>query len=696
MPDNNPTPGQRPIVNEKQLEAIASRHGRSIGASLFVGAVTVGVIVALELVRLGPGGHSLAGWFGWVIGLGVILLVNATLWVTTNFGQLTPGEKLRFTLVSLGGMVGIGTAFFGLSLPFSTYSDVFAGGFAEWRKNPTALFWTGLPLFGGLTLAFVSLLLTAGLERTSAAARRLLYGYNAVLSGLLLLFIFLLLNVLPYSGVRGFRALAQTADWTSSGLYSLSQATKERLAGLKEPVKVYVLLSGADQIGNEVETLLQNAREITNKVSWETLSPEINRRQVSELVDKYQLTDPRGMLVLYGPEPNPKFEFIPRKDLFTDTSTEDTARFAFKGEPALVKALTYLAEGKKSVVYVTQGHGELDLNERSPERPDAGIGIAADRLGQANFEVKPLAFDPNKPKVPDDADVVIVARPTQELPADAVAALRAYAAGDAKKKGKLFVLLDVVPTRDAKWARSGLEPLLLEYGVRVADERLIAVRNRNPLEILTITNPRGGNPIARAFFPQGSLAAVPFRMTDARPVTVNPPIPGAPARYSGEPLLIAPPDQLIVQEAGLAVDPATLAADLRKDREKLVERITQNPPTVAVTVSEGKGAPPIPGHEFMQNRETQPRLVVFGDASWVSNREIAGRQGADNYDLFASCVNWLRERPDVGTQAVADKTRAEYRLPPDAGGVRLLVLPVAMILLAVLGLGLGVWVVRRR
>ncbi len=56
---------------------------------------------------------------------------------------------------------------------------------------------------------------------------------------------------------------------------------------------------------------------------------------------------------------------------------------------------------------------------------------------------------------------------------------------------------------------------------------------------------------------------------------------------------------------------------------------------LAVTVAEGKTqAPPIPGHDFMA-KEGQPRLVVFGDASWISNPLL--QQAAPNhFNLFAS------------------------------------------------------------
>jgi hypothetical protein len=636
----------------------------------------------------------------WLTGLSLVALIVALVNLLYNPAKVSPGEKLRLVFVLLGGSLGIWTAAYGFLLPFTEYSSVFGGGFTEWRKNPGAIFWTVLPFLGGLMVAFFSLLLTSGLERTSATARRVLYGYNAVLAGVLLLFICLLLNVLPYSGVWPFNALTKTADWTSTGLYSLSQATKERLAKLNEPVKVYVILPGGTPINNEVETLMNNLREQTNLITWESLSPQINLKKVDDLANKYQLTDPKGLLVVYGKEPQTTHEFIPSKDLFEDTSSQDTTRFAFKGEAAFTKALTYLSEGKtKSVVYFTQGNGELDFSDRSATRPDAGMGEVTDRLGKGNYEVKPLTFDAAKPKVPDDADIVIVARPRMEMPAAVVTALRTFAAGDTKKKGKLFILLDVVPTRDGKMAKTGLEPLLAEYGVKVGDDRLIAVGNDNPLDLLTIANPRGNNAIARAFSGRTILDIVRFRFSDARSVTPMPPNPNAPAKYNNEILMLAPPDQYIVAEPNLSADPDVVAGQLRElakqSEEKFFDKILHQAPSLAVIVSDNKNVPPpIPGHDFMKGGESKPLMVVFGDASWITNTAMAG--GAYNYDLFVSCVNWLRERPDIGVQAVDDKTRALYRLPEEVTFTRLLIMPVMLLLVIVMCLGTGVWIVRRR
>jgi hypothetical protein len=693
-----PTNPMPPAVTSRRLEETAARHGSQIALGLFVLAVLLAIYPVYYLTRHGFEAVPPAFW--WLAVLSADALAVAVINVVYSpRGRMSPGEKLRFIIVLLGGLIGICTAIFGLALPLSEYRDVFSGGFAEWRKNPAALAWTALPLFGGLILTFVSLLLTAGLERSSALARRVLYGYNAVLSGLLLLFIFLLLNVLPYSGVWPFRALAQTADWTTSGLYTLSQATKERLASINRPVKVYVLLTGMDPFNNDVETMLQNCREINSRISWETLSRDLNRKKVGELVDRYQLADPTGLIVVYGTEPNDTFQFIPRRDLGTDMSTEDTVRYAFKGEGALLNALTFLSEGKtKAVVYFTQGHGELDINERGTDRPDVGAAQAMDSLGKVSYEVKPLTFDIESPKVPDDAAVVIIARPRMKFGAKEIDALRAYMNGDGKKKGKLFLLFDVIAQQDGTMLQTGLESFVGGYDVAVGNDRILRADPdvQDPSDVIVFANPRSSNTIARAFTTEsGRMMA--FVFNDVRPVRpAAPPEAGAPNPYTAQELFITfPVNQYLWIEPDLRTSPEVLAAALRKSREQVTKKILRSPVSVAVAVSEGAGAAPqIPGHDFM--RESQPRMLVFGDSTWVANRDMEGKDGQSNRELFVSCVNWLRGRPDIGTQPVEAKTRAEFRLPEHTGYARLLFLPVALILLTVVCMGMGVWVVRRR
>ena len=94
---------------------------------------------------------------------------------------------------------------------------------------------------------------------------------------------------------------------------------------------------------------------------------------------------------------------------------------------------------------------------------------------------------------------------------------------------------------------------------------------------------------------------------------------------------------------------------------------------------------------------------MFGDSTWASNWGFASNpprrapRGDDNFDLFTNCVSWLRERPEDLGQMVQPKARKEYVLDvPEQQQTRMLWLPGVLMLVGVIGLGGGVWLVRRR
>src|SRR5262249_46666022 len=156
-----------------------------------------------------------------------------------------------------------------------------------------------------------------------------------------------------------------------------------------------------------------------------------------------------GLLVVYGTGPEAQHEFIPAKDLINATPDRNSTkeRYQFKGEDELMKKINYLEEGKaKAVIYFTQGQGELDLNIMESSALNPGIRDLKDRLEKGNYDVKPLKFEPGTDRVPEDAAVVVIARPAARFGDAAVKALRSYMnpPGEDAKKGKLLVLLDVV------------------------------------------------------------------------------------------------------------------------------------------------------------------------------------------------------------------------------------------------------------
>jgi hypothetical protein len=612
-------------------------------------------------------------------------------------------DRLRILFLALAGGVGFATALLGLLLPFTdAYREKFAGGLEVWRQNPWILVRCGVALFGGLALMFAGLQLARSFERTQPSLRRLLYGYNAVLGSLLLLSVLGLFNVLAYVHLKPFSYLSQTFDWTSSGLYTLSDQDRGFLANeLKEPVEVVVIMPGNDLLTSEMETLLNNCRAITPLITWRISSRDINRSEFAQLAEKYALSGDLGVLVLYGKEPNITSEFIKRNDLFETKGgfgAEEQTRFTFKGESALLNAIRYLNEGKaKATIYFTQGHDELKLDEMSNEF-DQGIGMLKGDLEKTNYQVKPLLLDRDTKAIPEDADVVVVARPLQTLEANAVKVLRDYLQGAGRKnKGRLFVLLDATPDRGGNQVQTGLEGLLAEYNVKVGNDRILCLREaaegHDPLMLPgVVTNRRSANPIARAFAPENARST-PFLFYDARTVAAGSANPGMPARANAEELMLVPANLLIWAETDLKASPTALARDLLKNQDLLEKKLSRVSLPVAVAVTEGGPTMMPPGHPNVGS-ESEPRLIVVGDASWITNR-ILNARSPYHLDLFTSCVSWLRGKTtSVGTSATG-VDRQSFHLKTESSW-RLVLLPIGLMVVAVLVLGSGVWVVRRR
>jgi hypothetical protein len=689
--DNTNVTNQRP-----RPDVLASNYTQFTLGTLLSGiALAVFAIVAFYLYH--TKGKNILPYGLWAVFVSAAFLLIGILGsIQPTSGRWSDAERGRILVLAALGCVGMATALLGLGLPFA-YSEVFGGAIKVWRENIGTVILCGAILFGGMLLMFLGLALARGYASEFANLRRIVYGYNAIVGSALLFCILGLINLLPYIQLAPFKYLSQTYDWTTSRIFSLEPASKSLLASLNEPVKVYVLMPKGEIVTTEVETLLNNCRNETPLLTWQLVSRDFNIEEMRELYKKYQLPDSLGLLITYGSGPNPSHEFIRFSDLLDNQSTSESARFAFKGEGALMNAISLLSQGKaKTSVYFAQGHGEPALETRNFNRvEDTSLGTLKDDLEKRNFQIRPLNFGVDTKTIPDDADVVAIVTPTQPYPENVIKVLRDYMNPEgSRKKGRLMVLLGPARPEKGPGTGSGLESFLASFDVTAGRNRVIAARSRNPLELMAITDPDSNNTLAKAFAPGGQV--VPFTLRDVRTVSPLAAGPGGAGRFTVEPLLLALPDLWIWAETNLEASPQALQAEALSNREQLAKKISRSPLTVAVAVSEGKNPPPpMPGHPPLPPSESEPRMLVFGSGSWLSSQALSGRSASDNLDLATSSLRWLRGKMDIGPST--PKNREEFRLPtPTDGGWRLVVLPAGLLLISVVMLGCGVWVVRRR
>jgi hypothetical protein len=378
---------------------------------------------------------------------------------------------------------------------------------------------------------FASLQLARTEQRSNATLRRILYGFNSVFVGLLLLLVLIAVNVLSFIRVPATLVTNDTA------FTELTDESKKVLGDLDRPVHVYLVMPEAyseslgrgltyDNLYADCRGLLSQCEDESSQFTAVYLSPAFDKDRIAALMERLRVKetdrDQLGMLVTVG-EDEAAHSFIRATELIdVDAGRQN---LVFQGENRLITELMYLTDTRaKGKVYFTQEHGELTLDP-GQER-DKSASAMVQFLRDRKMTVEPLTFPPGQPgKVPDDAAVVVVAGLRRTLAPDdpMVAALRDYLSNP-DRKGKLFVCLPAFRDPAGKVAATGLEELLAGFGVEVDSRRLLGLPGalRAPPEYVIAAAFAGLSPELERV-----VGRAPLVLKETRPVR---PVPGGPGR----------------------------------------------------------------------------------------------------------------------------------------------------------------------
>lgn len=254
-------------------------------------------------------------------------------------------------------------------------------------------------------------------------------------------------------------------DWTSAGLYTLSDATVETLHGLRDPVTVHVLLPSGDALTLAALHLLDAYRGETPKITVELTDPDRHPAEFVALQQRFgvvagktedgKIVTDAAIIVARGSEPH----FITLRDLVA-TEGDDEIEHRPRIEQALTGALRALASKERPKACFTSGHGE---GEPPPGAGATGGGLGPFResLVKNNFAVEDVTATWDA-RALDACRLLIVAGPTSMVPAAESARFIAYA----ERGGSLLVA--VGPAFDAdrgRYVPRGLDGLLALFGL---------------------------------------------------------------------------------------------------------------------------------------------------------------------------------------------------------------------------------------
>lgn len=242
----------------------------------------------------------------------------------------------------------------------------------------------------------------------------------------------LIILVIAFLGIINFLGVRKSKTW------DFSQAQRNTLSD--QSVKIIKSLQDELRVSFFYQKGAQQADE--------------NRREFRELIKKYQDQSDKVKLDFF--EAN---EHLDKANEYGVTKGSGIAFVEYKGkrnridqikEEEITQAIIKVTRDKNKVVYFSAGHGESDVSDsKEPE----GVSLFKLMVENNSFEVKSFNL-PTQPKVPDDADLVLVIGPKQNFLEHEVNALLDYL----KRGGNLILALE--PGRV-----SGLERVLASAGI---------------------------------------------------------------------------------------------------------------------------------------------------------------------------------------------------------------------------------------
>ncbi len=330
----------------------------------------------------------------------------------------------------------------------------------------------------------------------------------------------------------------------------------------------------------------------------------------------------------------------PTRALAENITTSDTVLFKYQNqdsrltaftEEKFTNALVRIMKEKDKTIYFLSGHGEADLNSQEA----LGYATTKAELESERFNVKQISLLETG-KVPDDADLLIMAGPQYDLRPEEKAMLEAYL-----KKGQPFMALV-----DSMVQVPELNSLLSSVGIKLNDD-LLVIRPDDPrAKVLgqnnaIVTEFDTQSPVTAEFVKRGGVALMTPNSRSLELLTEN--------TFNMKPVGLGKTSEIIFKIVNVKTE-----ADLKGGIDE--NRIATGRFDVFASSTGQVGGDKLASSEGDQKVKDAD---VKGDATGRSSKELRvfvsgssklasnlGVQRGENLDLFMNAVNYLLQDED--------------------------------------------------
>ncbi|WP_415062768.1 GldG family protein [Bdellovibrio sp.] len=293
--------------------------------------------------------------------------------------------------------------------------------------------------FCWLALGLAVLFLTVGLVKDRAFFKEFFTmktTKEGMSMGVLIVLMLAVLIIVNYLGVKHYK----TWDFSSGRTNTLSEQSVKLVKNLDSDLKVLFFYKKGVE-GNEENRRM--FRELIKKYQDESAKIQLNFVEVNERPD---------LAKDYGVDKGSGVVFLDYKGRRNRIEKIDEQEFT--------SALVKVTREKNKTIYFTVGHGEKDLNDK---KEGLGLGSLKVMLENNRYTVRELPLIQN-PKIPADADVIVIAGPIHGFQDFEITALENFL----KEGGSLFLAVESQNT-------AGLEKLVGKLGVQFANNYILNI-----------------------------------------------------------------------------------------------------------------------------------------------------------------------------------------------------------------------------
>ena len=244
-------------------------------------------------------------------------------------------------------------------------------------------------------------------------------------------------------------ALSWSYDMTASGVFTLTQGTKDVLAELTEPVRIGAVYAAGKEEAM-VSALLKKYDAASDLVQVEFLDAQAS----PALLSAYNIGDAKtvanGTIIINS---GSRYKLLKDEEMYTYGNNGNI----FYGEQDITGAIRYVTTDELPVVYVLTGHGEVSLNELSEA---AGI-----LEGQA-YELRQLVM--LQSDIPADASVLMMPGPENDITDYEYTLLDEYL----KNGGRFLLLLSPVLNSEGG-ELPNLQRLMEQFGLDIRNNYVL-------------------------------------------------------------------------------------------------------------------------------------------------------------------------------------------------------------------------------